>query len=359
MALMPVQYPAKDMPAKFPNSRQKVAAGFMHGMLAGYCHQGHDSIRLAADAGLGSDFFLDPLKRITLDQCVRVYELIVEELDDEGFGIFNKPLPRGSMELLFRALCSSADLREAIGRASRYLRILLPEMSVMLAIQQESGCLVIRQRGSFAQGLPEAGRIFAYEWLLRHLHGYFCWLVNRGIALDRVEFPYPPPRHADDYRILYTEDAHFGHEELRAYFKLNLLDLPIRRDEEALKLFLIGAPAKLTSLYRRDREIVIRVRDLLKANMGARHSLQDVADVLFMSARTLHRRLQDEGSSLNAIRSALRRDMAIALMDKGKLTVMEIAAQLGYADTSSFYRAFIGWTGRAPSDYRRRNTDMS
>lgn len=346
------------MPVKLANSRQKVAAGFMHGMLAGYRHMGHDPVRLASDAGLGSDFFLDPLKRITLDQCVQVYELIVEELKDESFGLFNNALARGSMELFFRALCSSANLHEAIERSCRYLQILVPDMTVALEIRQDAGCLVIRQVGSLAEGLPEAGRVFAYEWLLRHLHGYFCWLVNRGIALDRVDFPYAAPQHADDYRILYTEDAHFGYQELRAYFKLNLLDLPIRRDEEALKLFLLGAPAKLTSLYRREREIVIRVRDLLKTDMSRRYDLQEVADALFMSPRTLHRRLQDEGSSLSAIRNALRRDMAVALMDKGKVTVTEIAAQLGYADPSSFYRAFVSWTGRAPSGYRRRNAEV-
>lgn len=345
------------MPVKLPNPRQKVAAGFMHGMVAGYRHQGHDPVRLTAEAGLAPDFFLDPLKRITLDECVRVYELIVDELADEGFGLFSKPLPDGSMELLFRALSSATSLHEAIERTSRYLQVLVPDMSVTLEMHKDAGCLVIRQTGTLADGLPETGRVFAYEWLLRHLHGYFCWLVNRGIALDRIEFPYEAPLHAGDYRILYTEDARFGYQQLRAYFKLNLLDLPIRRDEEALKSFLIGAPAKLTSLYRREREIVIRVRDLLKTNMGVRHSLQDVADALFMSPRTLHRRLQDEGSSLSAIRSALRRDMAVALMDKGKLSVMEIAAQLGYADPSSFYRAFIGWTGRAPRGYRRRSAE--
>lgn len=345
------------MSIKAPSSRQKVAAGFMHGMLAGYRHQGHDPERLTAEAGMSPDFFLDPFKRITLDECVRVYELIVNELSDEGFGIFSKSLPWGSMELFFRSLCSSAHLREAVDRSCRYLPILVPDMRIKLEVHEESGCLLIQQTGSLAEGLPEAGRVFAYEWLLRHLHGYFCWLVNRGIALDRVEFPYDPPLHAADYRILYTEDAHFGHKELRAYFRLNLLDLPIRRDEEALKSFLIGAPAKLTSLYRREREIVIRVRDLLKAEMGTPHSLQEVAAALFMSPRTLHRRLQDEGSSLSAIRSALRRDMAVALMDKGKMSVMEIAAQLGYADPSSFYRAFVSWTGRAPSGYRRRTVE--
>lgn len=329
----------------------------MYGMLTGYFHQGHDPELLVMQAGLGPDFFANPAKKITLDQCVRIYELIVQQLDDEGFGLFRKPLPRGSMELFFRALSSSSNLHEAIERASYFLRILIPDMAVGLEVSGEMGCLLIKQKGPLVDGLPEVGRIFAYEWLLRHLHGYLCWLVGRGIALDRIEFPYDAPPHAADYKILFTEDAHFGYQALRACFKKNLLDLPIRRDEDALKLFLVGAPAKLTSLYRREREIVMRVRDLLKQDMSARYSLEAVACALYMSPRTLHRRLQEEGSSLSAIRNALRRDMAISLMSRGKMSVAEIASQLGYSDPSTFYRAFVAWTGRAPSGYMRHNVE--
>ena len=41
-----------------------------------------------------------------------------------------------------------------------------------------------------------------------------------------------------------------GGGALVATFAANLLDLPIRRDEAALKSFLVGAPGKLTLLYR-------------------------------------------------------------------------------------------------------------
>ena len=41
---------------------------------------------------------------------------------------------------------------------------------------------------------------------------------------------------------------------LVASFNANLLDLPIRRDEAALTSFLDGAPGKITTLYRRDRD---------------------------------------------------------------------------------------------------------
>jgi AraC-like DNA-binding protein len=114
------------------------------------------------------------------------------------------------------------------------------------------------------------------------------------------DFPYPQPAHVDDYALIFTEHSSFDAEQLVATFNANLLDLPIRRDEAALTAFLDGAPGKITTLYRRDREMVIRVRDLLRAALPDSLSLEEVADQLHLSPRTIHRRLEEEGSSFRA-----------------------------------------------------------
>ncbi len=78
------------------------------------------------------------------------------------------------------------------------------------------------------------------------------------------------------------------------------------------------------------------------------------AAALHMTPRTLNRRLEAEGSSFRAIRDALRRDLALSRIAKTRQPLADLAADLGYADPSAFYRAFVGWTGASPSAYRRR-----
>ena len=51
---------------------------------------------------------------------------------------------------------------------------------------------------------------------------------------------------------------------------------------------------------------------------------------------------------------ALRRDMALSRLTKTRDSIADVAADLGYADTSAFYRAFVEWTGMAPLHYRRK-----
>ena len=150
-----------------------------------------------------------------------------------------------------------------------------------------------------------------------------------------------------------------GTGTLVASFNANLLDLPIRRDEAALAAFLDGAPGKIALLYRRDREMVIRVRDLLRVALPATPSLDDIADRLHLSPRTLHRRLGEEGSSFRAIKDELRRDLALARLTKTSDPVGRIAADLGYADTSAFYRACVAWTGMSPMRYRRHRASAN
>jgi len=145
-----------------------------------------------------------------------------------------------------------------------------------------------------------------------------------------------------------------GNGTLVAAFNANLLDLPVRRDEAALNRFLDGAPGKITTLYRRDREMVTRIRDLLRAALPDTLSLDAVAERLYLSPRSVHRRLEEEGSSFRAIKDALRRDMALARLAKTDDAIARIAADLGYADTSAFYRACVEWTGMAPLHYRQQ-----
>ena len=270
-------------------------------------------------------------------------------LDDEAFALFSSPMRSGCFEFLCRATITAPQLGEALARAIRFLRAVLPDMRLTLERGGAYAVLAIAEQRPLL-----VDRVFAYEWLLRLLHGLACWLVGRGIALDAVDFPYPRPAHADDYALIYTAHSRFEAPRLAARIAGNLLELPVRRDEAALQRFLDGAPGKLTMLYRNDRELVMRVRDHLRAALPELPELEATAAALKLTPRTLNRRLEAEGSSFRAIKDALRRDIALSRIAKSTQPVATLAADLGYADPSAFYRAFVGWTGVSPSAYRRR-----
>ena len=330
-------------------TRASVAMAFVQGMLAGLRHAGQATAPLLERAHIATEVLSDASARVPIERYAELYNLINHELDDEGFGLFSRPLRTGTFEFLCRTIITAPTLAGAIERSIRFLRLVLPDFAVRLENHRELAYLVITETRPLL-----IGRVFAFEWLLRLLHGLFSWLVGRGIVLDSVAFPYPRPDHADDYALIYTAHSTFDAETLTATFAANLLELPIRRDDAALQTFLDGAPGKLTTLYRRDREMVLRVRRALRDALPVPKALAEVARALHISPRTLHRRLAEEGSSFQAVKDALRRDVAISSLAKSGRPVAQIAADLGFADTAAFYRAFLRWTGMAPAHYRRR-----
>lgn len=82
--------------------------------------------------------------------------------------------------------------------------------------------------------------------------------------------------------------------------------------------------------------------------------LKDIAALLNTSERTFKRRLQEEGASFREISNAVRQAKAEALIAEGRLSMKEIAQELGFSDLSSFSQAYKRWTGMAPSLARGR-----
>lgn len=355
--------PSPASPRPSGRHRATVAMGFVTGMLQGLARRGRDARPLLTVAGID---LADTASRIPVERYAHLYNLVVADLQDEGFGLLPRPMPPGTFEFLCRGMLGAPTLAEAMDRAVRFLRIALPDIRVEIGRDEHRAELRIIEVTPLAARCADPGRVFALEWLLRLLHGVASWFVGRGLALDEVDFPYPRPPHADDYALVYTEHSRFEAASdanptagaapgcLRARFQANLLDLPLRRDETALAAFLQGAPGKIAMLYRRDREMVLRVRDLLRDALPASPTLDEIAARLHVSPRTLARRLGEEGSGFRAIKDALRRDIAYARLTKTRQPIGELASDLGYADPSAFYRAFVGWAGVSPERFRER-----
>jgi AraC-like DNA-binding protein len=74
---------------------------------------------------------------------------------------------------------------------------------------------------------------------------------------------------------------------------------------------------------------------------------------LHLSARSLSRRLAEEGSSYQKLVDQFKSQKAVQWLDGGCMSVAEIAFRLDYADTSAFAKAFKRWHGQSPSEFRQ------
>src|SRR5690606_16800270 len=86
---------------------------------------------------------------------------------------------------------------------------------------------------------------------------------------------------------------------------------------------------------------------------GGDPSLEQVAKKLAMSPRTLQRRLQEHGLRYADRRDSARAAAARSYLRDRQISMAEVAYLLGFAEQSSFNRAFKRWTGKAPNEYRK------
>lgn len=71
-----------------------------------------------------------------------------------------------------------------------------------------------------------------------------------------------------------------------------------------------------------------------------------------MSARTLQRRLADEGAVYQELVDEARRELSERLLRTTQYPLVEIAFLTGFAEQSGFTRAFKRWAGETPRSYR-------
>ncbi|MCA9604014.1 MAG: AraC family transcriptional regulator [Myxococcales bacterium] len=177
--------------------------------------------------------------------------------------------------------------------------------------------------------------------------------VSMGACpVKRVAFPFPAPDYAALARDLIGCEVAYGAARARLTLPSALLDQPLRMAdprafEEAAELCQRQLDALGTT-----HTTAGRVRRLLLEKQNGFPSLQTTARRLHVTPRTLHRRLDDEGTSFRSILEDVRQRLAEDHLRAGRASVEEIAYMLGYSDPANFRRAFRRWTSVSPSAFR-------
>jgi AraC-like DNA-binding protein len=260
--------------------------------------------------------------------------------------------------MLIRASLSAPSLGVALKRWCRHHSLICDNVALRIDIHPQGACVVLQER----EPLGEL-REFCMVSLLRNLHGVACWLIDSRLALQRAEFPFAEPAHADVYPTIFPGPVVFHPTDEPAQGRLWLdaryLGLPIRRDEKALRHMLQRALPLTVLPYRRDRLLVRQVRQALLQHAQATHNAQALAELLHLSVRTLHRQLKEEGTSLQALKDEVRHEHAKELLQRSHKPIKQVAAAVGFMNEKSFIRAFKAWTGQTPAAFRDGTLDVN
>lgn len=323
--------------------RQTVSPGFVEDALACLRRQGFAQEPVLQAAGLAAAGH----GAMTAEEYGRLWLAIAKATDDEFFGLAARPMRQGSFALLCHAVLHAGTLGKALRRALQFLRVVLDDPHGELIVTD--GQARITLTGTTARYPSFAYRTF---WLI--LLGLACWLTGRRIPLQRIDFACPSPDQRADYLQFFGVPVHFDEPQSRIVFDAAWLDLPTIRSEQALKIFLRGAPGNLLVRYRHDAGWVTKIRAHLKAVPAANWpDFDSLAQQLNITPATLRRRLRGEGQSFASLKDEMRSALAQSLLRESALSVAEIANELGFTESSAFHRAFRKWTHTSPGAFRR------
>jgi AraC-like DNA-binding protein len=329
--------------------RAETPIAFIKAIAAAYAQRGLRVEEALSKAQIEPKFLKKNNTRVTAMQMELMSGIAMQELDDEGLGWFSRRLPWGSYGMLVRASLTSPTLGVALVRWCRHHGLLTDD--IRLSLTERSGIATlqldeVRDLGVFQE--------FCVVSVLRNALGVACWLTDSRIPLTATHLRFEPPTHADSYRVLFDGPTHFNAQTHCLQFDAGYLALPVRRDEAALQQMLQRALLLTVRPYRRDRLLVEKVRQTLAQHPEHSRNADDLAAWLNMSARTLHRQLKEEGASLQELKDAVRRDVAMAQLQRTSRPLKQVAEAAGFQNEKSFIRAFKTWTGTSPEAFRQQ-----
>jgi AraC-like DNA-binding protein len=261
----------------------------------------------------------------------------------------------GSHGALGLAVVSSPDLRTALQTIARYA----PTRSSLLQwhFEEDSAFAWLRVEPAVALGTHA-------QFVLEVVLGTVVRMLNAALGSAPpgllVELPWPAPPWAARYERLGDWAFRFDAPRLAFGFPVDWLAAPcLNADAVAYEAERRECEDALQAQQRlRAGRVAERVRERLRASEGGHYpSLETLAAEWRLSPRTLIRHLKQEGTRYQALLDEVRQASAKWYLQHTALPVEEIAARLGYADTSNFSRTCRRWFGMTPQGLRQQARD--
>ncbi|MCZ4271360.1 AraC family transcriptional regulator [Maritalea porphyrae] len=169
----------------------------------------------------------------------------------------------------------------------------------------------------------------------------------------KVLMTHAAPAHAEKYQDYLQSPIEFSSNKNALLFAEDWNAIPMPRSNQ----YLFGALAS----HAEDLLCTLKAADTVRAKveqilLPLLHtgdvSMETVAKQLNQSRPTLYRKLKTEGVNFEQIHDQLRKTMALDYLSSRKVSVNETAYLVGFADASSFSRAFKRWTGDSPRQFK-------
>ena len=311
--------------------------------------RGLSAAAVLAKAELPAELLDHPSGRITPWQYTFITLAAAHLLNDQGLGmevgLRMRPTAHG---FLGYALMSGSNLREAMRLSLRFMRLRQRHIQMSFRSEGEQGVIRLRELHDFGPV-----RHFFIEGMLIGIARSTQFLLNDSSLLGELWLDYPEPPYFERYRHNLPQ-LHFDMPEVQLRFNESDLSRPLRLADPIASRQAIEQCERELALIGQGEGLLPDVRAMLNDNIATPPSLDQLASSLFLSPRSLKRKLQHSGSHYQKLLDEVRYEEARRLLLRQDMSLQQVGAKLGYIEPASFTRAFRKWSGTTPSAFRRK-----
>ena len=310
---------------------------------------GHDGIALACRAGIAPDLFDVEGARLPLSATSALWQLALDVTGDPCIGLrVARHVRPTTFHGLSVGVVSSGRFRDALTRVVRYNTVVCTPTG-QPSLTEVGGRLEYAVSWPPGSALP---RPESMEAILACIVRAGRFLLGHDLSPCAVELMRPTRPPSSRFEAFFDCEILYGSTRYLLAWPLDAIDrsLPTRCDELAT-----NADRMVTTYLARiapgavvTDEVRHAVAELLA---DGEVSSSAVASRLAMSARTMQRRLKEEGTSFRDVVTDVRVTLAKRAIEEGTTSVSLLAERLGFSDPAAFRRAFKRVTGQTPGAY--------
>lgn len=316
--------------------------------------EGIDPSLALNNTGLEVAQILDIDTHIADDLEVTVIENALRLLPQRaGYGVkAGRALRISDLGVWGLTISTSPNLRSALEATARFSELPTSLLSNLKLNESKNRVSFIVDMAH----LPKAIHRFMFERYFTMMSRFIKDMVPRyDLAEFELGLPFNDPLYEEQLAKLIDLRIKSKQRDYFVSFPKELLDHPFSDAAPMAHAHFMAECERLLSEHKGLPNFAQKIHDYMLNQQQFSPKLETVASHLHLSARTLRRRLNDEGLNFKHIVQDTKMTLAKELLTTGGLPVKVVADQLGYSESASFVRAFKIWFECTPADLKNQS----
>ena len=325
---------------------RRTAAMFLSPLAPMLRRTGKDAAAVFAGHGIALQDTMNPEAQVTVTDTAALLEECESLLGDPSLGInMARHAEYSTFGALGLALAAGGDLRSVLNRIVRFHRLISDAAATELS--EDDNLIGLHL-------IPAEGPKPHPQALL-----FVLAIIQRMVRIRL-------PGHGDPAQVMTPEIPAAMAAAMARYFRCPVIPgdhFALFFHRRASQLQFAASDPQVAAML--DATLAQRLADAERGSLSTRLSLwiedrlpegepalADAASLLNMSVRSLQRRLKEENLTWQQLIENTRRVLVERHLRQPGMSITQLAFLLGFADVSSFSRAFRKWYGASPSQLR-------